>query len=499
MPTLRPVFPLLLFLALLMIGCSASRPPVTTGSPNAVDQLRQQIEQILADIALTQSNVGIKILSLDRGEVLYSRDSHKLFHPASNMKLLTTATALNRLGTSFFYETVAGTDSGMVPGETLGGNLYLQGRGNPDLELADLEMMIAQLRDRGLRRITGDLVVDPSYFDELFWGNGWMWDDASAWYWAPITPLAVNDNCVEILVSPGKNPGDSLIYKLLPDTRYMKVINNGFTAQPGDSAAVDSFTVVRDWIKPANVIRISGAMYPGQDSDNSVIDVLSGDLFGATLFAELLERAGIAFTGAVRYGKMPANAAVWATHRSPLLAATIINTNKISDNLSAENLLKTVAAQKRGVPGTARNGVSEIYAFLDSLGVDSTSYRVVDGSGVSRYDVITPDLLVTLLEGMHRDFRVQAEFKTSLPIAGVDGTLKYRMRNTPAQGNLRAKTGSLSGVSSLSGYTSTADGELLAFSIIMEHFLVPTRRIREAQDRIGALISGWSRQQVTGK
>ncbi|HQV32199.1 MAG TPA: D-alanyl-D-alanine carboxypeptidase, partial [Calditrichia bacterium] len=169
MPTLRPVFPLLLFLALLMIGCSASRPPVTTGSPNAVDQLRQQIEQILADIALTQSNVGIKILSLDRGEVLYSRDSHKLFHPASNMKLLTTATALNRLGTSFFYETVAGTDSGMVPGETLGGNLYLQGRGNPDLELADLEMMIAQLRDRGLRRITGDLVVDPSYFDELFW------------------------------------------------------------------------------------------------------------------------------------------------------------------------------------------------------------------------------------------------------------------------------------------------------------------------------------------
>ncbi|MFQ5584873.1 MAG: D-alanyl-D-alanine carboxypeptidase/D-alanyl-D-alanine-endopeptidase [Calditrichia bacterium] len=175
-----------------------------------------------------------------------------------------------------------------------------------------------------------------------------------------------------------------------------------------------------------------------------------------------------------------------------------MNTNKESDNLSAELILKTAGAELNNAPGTAKKGISAIYEFLDEIGIDSTSYKLADGSGVSRYNLVTPDLIIELLKAMHRDFRVQAEFKTSLSIAGVDGTLKRRMKNTAAEDKLRAKTGSLEGVSSLAGYTATADGETLAFSMIMEHFVVSNASIRKIQDRIGVLISAFSRNPLAG-
>jgi D-alanyl-D-alanine carboxypeptidase/D-alanyl-D-alanine-endopeptidase (penicillin-binding protein 4) len=275
----------------------------------------------------------------------------------------------------------------------------------------------------------------------------------------------------------------------------MKIVNKGVTIDSLDTLQQKAFKAERRW-RPAaeNTIVVQGGRTIGASERTFVIDVVDAALYTGTLFSELLQEANITFEGQVLKGSVPDTSIVLAENFSPPLTMTIMNTNKISDNLSAELLLKTIGAEVKGVPGTAEKGISVIKKFLNEIGVDSTTYEIVDGSGVSRYNVITPNLIVKLLKAMNADFGIQAEFKTSLPIAGVDGTLQNRMKNSAAESKLRAKTGSLRGVSSLAGYTTTADGELVAFSMIMEHFVVSTSKIRGIQDRIGNLLSSFSRK-----
>ncbi len=480
--------------SLLLFNCAAQKPlvkPVETAAK--VTNLRAAIDQILQDSLLAQTRVGVKVVSLKTGETLYSRNSQLLFHPASNMKLLTTSTALKRLGADFKFPTRVFADSATVSDSVIAGPIYLKGYGDPDLVSDDLRRMVDQLKLKGIRRISGDLICDNSYMDDLFWGNGWMWDDASDWYWAQISPLTVNDNCVEITVKPGAHPGDSLRYQLTPNTAFMKIVNHGATVDSSDSLSRNAFKVKRRWKHPANVIDIEGGRFPTDAERNYTIDVIDAPRYVGTLFSEILRAKGIAVDGAVITGETPKNAQILVEHLSPPLSLVIFNTNKVSDNLSAELLLKTLGAEMRGTPGTAKKGISEIYKFLQEIGVDSSSYELADGSGVSRYNVITPDLIIELLKAMNADFRLQAEFKAALPVAGVDGSLDSRMKNTAAENKLRAKTGTLRGVSALSGYTTTADGEPLVFSMIMEHFVVSASKIRQIQDKIGASISSFTR------
>jgi D-alanyl-D-alanine carboxypeptidase/D-alanyl-D-alanine-endopeptidase (penicillin-binding protein 4) len=462
---------------------------------NAMFDLQKNIEQVSQDSLLQQTRTGIKVVSLETGETLYDQNSQQLFHPASNMKLLTTATALKRLGPNFKFKTTLYADTSSVSDSILSGNLYLKGFGNPDLSTEDLRSMVQELTSHGISEISGDLICDDTYMDDLYWGSGWMWDDVSDWYWAPICALSVNDNCVEVSVKPGSKVGDSLIVELEPPTQYMKIVNRGVTIDSLDTLQQKAFKAERRW-RPAaeNTIVVQGGRTIGASERTFVIDVVDAALYTGTLFSELLQEANITFEGQVLKGSVPDTSIVLAENFSPPLTMTIMNTNKISDNLSAELLLKTIGAEVKGVPGTAEKGISVIKKFLNEIGVDSTTYEIVDGSGVSRYNVITPNLIVKLLKAMNADFGIQAEFKTSLPIAGVDGTLQNRMKNSAAESKLRAKTGSLRGVSSLAGYTTTADGELVAFSMIMEHFVVSTSKIRGIQDRIGNLLSSFSRQ-----
>lgn len=489
-----------LLLCNLLISCASSgRITDRTTAFDPIAKLRNEIDAALADSAFYQTFAGIQIVSLQTGEVLYDRNSEKLFHPASNMKLLTTATALSRLGPTFRFKTVLRADTSALADSTISGNIYLKGSGNPDLTSDDLRWMVQQLKYKGVRQITGNLICDDSYFDDLSWGQGWMWDDVSAWYWAPISALTANDNCVTVHVKPAAHLGDSLIVQIEPSTSFMTIENLGTTVDSLDTNRIEQFKVERKWRPPENKVVVEGGL-PVQGRERSyVIDVVDAPLYAGTLFSELLASEGIDLAGTVEKGNLPDTSVVLVTHLSPPLAEVVLNTNKISDNLSAENLLKTIAAEVRGTPGTARTGISEIYRFFQAFGVDSTTFRLADGSGVSRYNLISPAQIVELLKAMHSDFRVQAEFQTSLPIAGKDGTIDNRMQGTAAEGKLRAKTGSLSGVSTLSGYTTTADGERLAFSIMMEHFVAPARKIRDIQDRIGALISAFSRSPQSGQ
>jgi D-alanyl-D-alanine carboxypeptidase/D-alanyl-D-alanine-endopeptidase (penicillin-binding protein 4) len=491
------IFSILITTAIIYFSSCASQKQFakTTQLDESLKELAINIDDILQDSSLQQTRTGLKIVSLETGQIMYSRNSQQLFHPASNMKMLTTATALKRLGPNFKFETVLYCDTGAVSDSVISGNLYLKGYGNPDLTTDDLRRIVHDLKSIGIRYIRGNLICDESYFDDLHLGNGWMWDDASDWYWAPISALTANDNCVGITVKPGNRIGQPLLVTLEPATAYMKIENRGTTLAPGDTLNRKLFKVKRKWKKPENTIVIEGGLTINESPKSFDIDVMGAALYTGTLFAELLQDQNIILDGNIEEGVVPDTNTVLVQHKSAPLSWAVFNTNKISDNLSAECILKTIGAEEKGVPGTAEKGISAIYQYLAEIGVDSSTYKLADGSGVSRYNIITPDLIINLLEDMHSDFSIQAEFKNSLPIAGIDGTIENRMKDSAAEGKLRAKTGSLSGVSTLSGYTTTADNELLAFSIIMEHFVVPTNQIRSIQDTIGALISSFSRKQ----
>jgi len=469
--------------------------PAVSHGPGSLPELRQAIDAVLQDSILVQTRTGIKIVSLRSGEVLYARDSQLLFHPASNMKLLTTAAALKYLGPGFQFKTLMLADSAAVGDSTLRGDLFLKGHAAPDLSSEDFRSMVQQLQHRGIREISGDIVCDESYLDDYYLGSGWMWDDVSSLDYAPISALAVNHNCVVVEVQPGGNIGDPLIVHMAPQTAYMRVINVGTTVDSTDTLAIDHFDVERRWRPlPANIIEVRGGMPVGSKPRRFDIDVVDAARYAGTLLQERLHEAGIAFKGTVRKDTLPEGPLqVLMEHRSEPLAKLVADTNKPSDNLFAELMLKTVGAEVRGTPGTAKKGLSVIKEMFWGFGVDTTAFQLADGSGVSRYNIVTPDQIVELLKYMHGDFRIQAEFKASLPIAGVDGSLSGRMKGTAAEGLLRAKTGTLNGVSALSGYTMTADGEPLAFSIMMEHYVVRSARIRDVQDKIGALMSSFSR------
>jgi D-alanyl-D-alanine carboxypeptidase/D-alanyl-D-alanine-endopeptidase (penicillin-binding protein 4) len=281
-----------------------------------------------------------------------------------------------------------------------------------------------------------------------------------------------------------------------PPNNYLTIVNQGITVDSLDTLTLDEFNVERDWIHASNTIRIYGGMGLTAESEEFVIDVIDGAHYTASLFFNLMRGNDITISGKLYRDRIPGNSMVIFKHDSPPLSLVVHNINKISDNLSAEMLLKALSAELTGTAGSATKGISIIYEYLESLGIDSTSFHLADGSGVSRYNLVTPEIIVRILQDMDQDFKVQAEFAASLPIAGADGTLENRMKNSHAFMKLRAKTGTLRGVSTLSGYTTTLDGEKLAFSIMMEHFVSSTSRIRKIQDKLCDLISGFSRKPV---
>lgn len=486
----------LLILAIQLAACAPTRQLKITGAKN-LQELRSRIDHILSDSALVRSRVGIKIVSLRNGETLYERDSHLLFHPASNQKLLTSATALALLGPAFEFSTRTACDSGAVHDSTIVGDLFLIGGGNPDLTIAQLFELAQQLRQAGVREVTGNLVCDDFYFDDVRWGSGWMWDDDPSSDCPRLTALTLNDNAIVVTVTPGDSIGKVANVVLDPPTDFVQVVNTSVTvpARAGwqiDSLPMPPLKIERRWQRNENTFVVDGVIGTDQAPQTSTINVLSPEIFAGTLFREVLQLAGIVVRGMVLRGLAPPRPPTLAEHRQPLLA-TLINLNKISDNLSAELILKTLGAEQFGRPGSAEKGVRAMRLFLSSVGVDTMAMQIADGSGVSRYNLITPAGIVDLLTAMWHNFKLRSEFIATLPIAGVDGTLDNRMRGTPAEGIVHAKTGTINGVSALSGYAATFDGEELVFSMMMQPYLVNTSAVRSVQDRICAELCAFSR------
>jgi PBP4 family serine-type D-alanyl-D-alanine carboxypeptidase len=397
------------------------------------------------------------------------------------MKLLTSATALVKLEPEYKFKTAV-YGNGDLKDERLSGNLYLKGWGDPDLNTEDLKELVRDIKWHGITEIDGDLIADDSYFDDIRQGAGWAWDEPPAYWNARIGALSLNENLIEVRVKPGKKIGESVRVSLEPPTNYVKIVNGGVTGIIGFES---NLIVDRVLAKDTNIIAIAGTL--AVDSKGIIVyrNLENPPLYTITVFKELLEKSGIKFSRNIRIDTFSPDSTVeLGVHYSKPLVEILYYMNKASSNFVSEQVLKTLGAIFDSEPGTSEKGIGVIKDFMCQIGVDSTRYRAVDGSGLSTYDLVSPSQIVNLLVCMYRSFEYQPEYLTSLPIAGIDGTLRKRMKEPSISRKVRAKTGTLSGASCLSGYVATKSGDVLAFSVMMNNFLGDINSIREIQDSI---------------
>ncbi|HTO92773.1 MAG TPA: D-alanyl-D-alanine carboxypeptidase/D-alanyl-D-alanine-endopeptidase, partial [Bacteroidota bacterium] len=352
----------------------------------------------------------------------------------------------------------------------------------------NLDTLAAVLRATLPAESTWTIAGDLSLFDDLPRGPGWAWDDEPDPTAMSISALSLNGNTVGVTVRPGSRTGDSAHVTIDPPTTFTPLENEATTDTAGAKSTID---VTRNWREHMNTVIVRGKIPQQDTAESTSLCVADPHWYALTVFREKLEAWGIR-CGGLMLDTVPRGAAEYAAcgHR---LDSVLVFMNHESDNLSAENILKTLAAEKTRLPGTTAGGAEVVMLFLAGLGLDTTNISIADGSGVSRYDLTSAATITALLEAMRNKRDMFPAWYASLPVAGRSGTIARRMRGTAAEGNLRAKTGTLNGVSALSGYVTTADGEELAFSILMQNYPSRAGAYRRAQDRIGALLAGLKR------
>lgn len=456
-------------------------PGADRAPPRDYPQLRRAIDNVLAAPAIGTSKVGIHVVDVATGEVLYTRNGDIPLNPASNVKLITGAAALDILGPQHTFTTVLRAPE--VVGNTVKGGLYVSSDGEAFLLFQDILSWAGQLQQKGIRVIEGDIIIDDTIFDGAYLPPGFEQKDADAAYRPAIGAVSVNFNAVTAVVLPGAKAGDPPIVRLDPPTAHVKVVNNARTIA-GSRSRVDAVSTPSE---DRTVMTIAGTI--GQSARPVSIRkrIDNPPLFAGSVFASALEMVGIEFKGTVRTGKTPIPTQVLVTHRSQPLANIVSAMNKWSNNFMAEQLLRVLGIDDEQA-STWDLSRARAVDFLLRAGFDAGAFRLHNGSGLYEGNEISARQLVSLLRYM-RNHRYGPEFVSSLAIAGVDGTLRTRMNQAPMLGNVRGKTGSLNHVTSLSGYAHTASGRLVAFSIMFNDTPTLAWNLRDHQDAITAEIA----------
>jgi D-alanyl-D-alanine carboxypeptidase/D-alanyl-D-alanine-endopeptidase (penicillin-binding protein 4) len=486
-PILKPCAAFVILLTL-----AAARPATQRIVPTpAVLQLRHDIDAMLAAPAFDRSAVGMVVQSLATGETIYTLNAPRLMMPASALKVVTLAAAAERLGWDHAYETRVVAD-GTVDGGTIEGDLVIVGSGDPSLDRPVLDSWAAQIKLLGVATITGRVLADARAFSGEGLGFGWSWDDLAYYYAAPIAAAQFRENAVDITVRPGPAPDAPVTYELAPAAITGLRIDNRMNT--GRRTAAPEF-VARRAANSATVI-LEGVLPAGGPPLIRSLSVHDPARYLAAAFAEALLEAGIALGSPPLDGSADAardySAAVpVVVHRSAPLRVLARRLMEVSQNQYAETLIKTIGAQA-GAP-TFEGGLKAIESVLESWGIAASGAILRDGSGLSRYNYVTAELLVGVLAHMYRDPAQRAPFFSSLNVAGENGTLATRMKNTLAVGNARAKDGSMAGVRTLCGLVNTAGNEPLAFAILVNNFAAPGPAVVAAIDAIVARLAGFRR------
>lgn len=441
--------------------------------------IAQQLDALLNEEVLRTSEVGITVFDLTTGESLYRYQDEKLYRPASIQKVVTSVTALATLGTNYTLNTRLGY-TGHIENDTLKGNLYLIGGFDPELMDEDLDRLVEAVAAQGIRHVADTVAADVSLMDSVYWGPGWSWDDAPYSFQPCLSPLMLNRGCVDVRIEPTQK--DSLpTVVCIPVSSYYTVCNRAVSRNP----QAGKLTVERDWMHSGNRLTVAGN---AATTRTETLSLHNSQAFFFHTFIERLQQRGI--TLATRaYADSPDTLTVFHTLRRPL-DEVLKRALKKSDNLCAEALFYHLAAHRAlHKRVSAADGTDAIEAFMKTtLGMNPEHYKVADGSGVSLYNYLSPRLLLEYLKYAYYHREVFLPLYDALPVAGVDGTLQYRMKQTKARGNVHAKTGSVTGVSSLAGYVKAANGHQLAFVIIHQNVL-KLAKARAQQDKICAILS----------
>lgn len=476
--------------ALALVVAASALSPVDAAGASA-SRLRRGIEKILARPAFGPAWWGIEVRSLASGKVLYSLNAGKNIKPASTLKLVTTAAALDAFGPDARLRTSVETAGRLDGLGRILGDVYLVGRGDPTLgrrpgdgrTTAAFEEMAAALRAAGIRRVEGRLVGHEGLFTGERRGADWAWEDLVWSYGAEVSALSFNGNSGDLLIGPGESVGDPLVVERSPASSYYRVSSTATTSAAGSAAGL---TLSR--APGANLVRLSGTLPAGQAPETRSVALEDPARYAASVLGEVLEAGGIRVAGPVDTSSdpLPADLRVLAFHDSEPLAQILKTVNKPSLNLHAEMLLRLLGARVKG-EGNAEAGLAALRDFLTRIGVKSDAWSLQDGSGLSRSDTLSPSGLVDLLAAMDKHRHALA-FRESLAVAGADGTLEDRMKGTPAQGRIFAKTGSLRHVNAIAGYALTRAGERLAFAVVVNHHSLPGREAAAAIDAICKLL-----------
>jgi serine-type D-Ala-D-Ala carboxypeptidase/endopeptidase (penicillin-binding protein 4) len=488
-----------LLLALLTTAACAPTATLRAPAPGTLAALGAEIGRVFDDTTFAHAHWGVAVRSLRTGETVHRRNGERLFVPASNMKLVTGAAVLEALGPEFRYRTDV-MATGPVTGGVLRGDLVVRGGGDPTISSRfhdDARTVFRawadSLRAHGVRQVAGAVVGIDEYLEGAEYGRGWSWDGLHFAYSAPVSGLQLDDASVRLQVFPGRTLGERALVSLDPPTAHLIVMNEATTVAAGSSASL-TYGYTEE-----GALRVGGQV--PVDTTALAVNVAVRDpaRYFVTVLRETLREAGIRVDGPAvvwgdreEAGAVPPPAAPLFSHRSAPMSEIVPAFMKPSQNQMAEMLLRSLGRELRG-QGTAQAGAQVVDSMFLAWNLPTGGMLIADGSGLSRLNYLSPDLLLALLEHMTGSPNYELWYAAQ-PVAGIDGTLRLRMRGTAAEGNVHAKTGTLSHVRALSGYVDTADGERLLFSMLVNAHRLSAADADRLIDAALARIAEFSRR-----
>ncbi len=464
---------------------AALDPSLAQPLPSFPPTLEGQIDAALAQPFLATAQVGVVVVDLGSGETIYQRGADLPLNPASNQKLVTTVAALGLLGPAHRYATRLYHERDALKDSTIEGDVWLRGSGDPDLVTEDLYALVSDLRARGIRRITGGIVVDSSRFDRDELPPGFDQKDELASYRAPSGATSVNYNTFVVRVRPATREGEAPWAAIEPPVPSITLVNEALT-QPGH---LDRLAVAIDVDKKVMKVTLRGNLGLEAGSQSYRYPVVDPSRYAGEVLAHVFKQRGIKIGRTkIKTGGVPGDAQLVGVHNSAPLSVLIRAINKHSNNFMAEQILKTLAPA--GGPATFGDALARVRSHLGSIGVPSEGLRIGNGSGLYDTNRVTAAQMTALLGAAHTDFRIGSDFMASLAIMGVDGTTRSRLRENSRRGLVRAKTGTLDGVYCLSGYAGAQNRAPLAFAILFNGVAkADAGMARAAQNRIAEILA----------
>ncbi|VAX19553.1 D-alanyl-D-alanine carboxypeptidase [hydrothermal vent metagenome] len=447
-------------------------------------KLSADIDKALTEPCLNPEQTAVRIVEIKSGKVVYDKNGDEAMTPASIMKVLTTATSLSVLGPNYRFKTDF-LVTGKITGGVVNGDLVIRGGGDPDLTPEEVWKISEELARMGIKEITGNLVLDNTFFDDMSKAPSWNGTRTQNPYDAKLSALSVNFNTVAVHVYPGITAGEPLRVSLEPGSGYFTIANKSKTIARGKRKIL----VKRVKRNGGYVMVVNGTMRRSDHETVIYVNINEPLIFAGKVFKFQFAKSGIKILGNIKKGKATDKLKVLVTHKSKPLSVILRGLNRYSNNFVAEQIIKTMDAEMHGKPGTHKTGLEITRQFLSNAKVNLANVTLADGSGLSRKNRLTAHTLTDLLVAVNHNFKIWPDFVSALGIMGVDGSVRNRLAGSQATGMARAKTGTLSRISTLTGYVATKKtGKLYGYAIFLNNMSCYYKQADKIEDKIVTAI-----------